>query len=129
MGEAVAIQSDGKIIVVGYSYDGSTFDPSRVLVLRYNSDGHWTLLWRRGWDSYIWPTERWDAAFDLALQGDGKIVVAGQSYRASTGYEVLILRLDAYGILDPSFGEDGVVKYNPVRVLLPLRWPPSQTEK
>src|SRR5687768_8077944 len=35
-GLAVALQSDGKIVVVGKSYDGSNFD---FALARYNSDG------------------------------------------------------------------------------------------
>lgn len=49
------------------------------------------------------------AVLDAALQADGRIVVAGSGVRADQGAEIGLVRLTSRGLLDPSFGVDGVV--------------------
>jgi uncharacterized delta-60 repeat protein len=46
----------------------------------------------------------------MVVQGDGKIVVAGEAYRPTDGggtYQVAVVRYDMHGALDPSFGKSG----------------------
>jgi uncharacterized delta-60 repeat protein len=50
-----------------------------------------------------------DAAYDLAIQPDGKIVVAGNSYGGFGGPDFALARYLPNGTLDPSFGSDGTV--------------------
>jgi uncharacterized delta-60 repeat protein len=47
---------------------------------------------------------------DLALQADGKIVLAGSSYTDASGRDFALARLGVNGSLDPSFGTAGTVK-------------------
>jgi uncharacterized delta-60 repeat protein len=48
-------------------------------------------------------------AHDIALQADGKIVVAGYADHAIASDSIMLARLDRNGQLDPSFGEGGYV--------------------
>jgi uncharacterized delta-60 repeat protein len=54
-----------------------------------------------------------DSASDAALQPDGKLVVVGKTYIPVSGgishTEFAVLRYNADGSLDPSFGGDGIV--------------------
>lgn len=97
---AVALQADGKILVVGAtSSDESGED---VAVLRYNADGSFDntfsddgqLLSDLGGD---------ETAADVALQADGKLVVAGES---DAGFA--LFRYTSDGALDESFADQGV---------------------
>jgi len=75
-GNSVAIQSDGKIVVAGSSKNGTNYD---FALTRYNSDG--TLDSTFSGDGI--QTTAIGAGDDygpsVALQSDGKIVVAGTS--------------------------------------------------
>src|SRR4026207_2315585 len=75
-GNALALLPDGKIIVAGAAFKTLATPPDFALV-RYNSDG--------GLDG-IKPTDiagGTDEAFDLAVQSDGKVVLAGRSFRSN----------------------------------------------
>ena len=106
-GTAVALQDDGRIVVAGYSESGTG---RRFAVGRYNSDGSLD----PGFDgdgkvtTAIGPGSR-DEAYDVALQPDGKIVVAGDSYDAAGKSHFAIVRYNPDGSLDTSFDGDGKV--------------------
>lgn len=103
---AVALQPDGKIVAAGISLGLSYGD---LTVVRYNTDG--TL--DNTFDTNGIATLELgfvEEAWDVALQPDGKIVVAG-TFRAPTlGIEdMLVVRLLSNGIIDSTFGNNGVV--------------------
>ena len=50
-----------------------------------------------------------EVATAVAIQPDGKIVVAGYTTNGATGYDAAVYRLKANGSLDKSFGGDGKV--------------------
>jgi uncharacterized delta-60 repeat protein len=50
-----------------------------------------------------------DDAFSIAIQQDGKIVVAGATLNSSSGYDFCIIRYNSDGSLDPLFGNNGKV--------------------
>lgn len=110
VGNAIAIQPDGKIVVAGYTGNGGR--ETDVLILRYNPDG--TLdntFGDNGVVTYDSPTSEHDEARAVALQEDGKIVAVGYNDKFE-GYElenVLVIRLNADGSLDNTFGTSGVV--------------------
>ncbi|MCJ7545855.1 MAG: hypothetical protein MUP30_03355 [Deltaproteobacteria bacterium] len=108
-GSGVALQPDGKIIVVGDSY----YDKSReVLVLRCNSDGSLDNSFGKGGvATYRSQTkENKDLSFGVKLQSDARIVVVGSTHNGKN-YEPMILRYNRDGSLDSSFGKGGVVTY------------------
>jgi len=91
---AVAIQTDGKIVVAGYKSNGTNND---FAVARYNNDGS---LDESFSSDGIQTTDFGsnESAQSIALQPDGKIVVAG-SYA--------LARYNANGSLDVTFGNNG----------------------
>lgn len=94
----VAVQPDGAIVVVGRA--GGQFALAR-------HKRHGALDTSFGGDGKV-RTEFWlgDAgAVDVAIQPDGKILVAG-----STAGEWAVARYEADGTLDTSFGRDGKVR-------------------
>ena len=107
-GHAVAIQPDGKIVVVGETINGANFD---VIILRFNSNG--TLDSTFSGDGIAtYDSGSYDYGRAVAIQADGKIVVVGSNYNPWVEGNILILRYDKNGILDKTFGNDGVVKYD-----------------
>jgi uncharacterized delta-60 repeat protein len=102
--DSVAVQSDGKIVVAGrmrYGIDGS---PYKFALARYNTDG--TLDTTFGPGGLVITFFSTDAgAHGMALQSDGKIVVAGD-----VGMQDFALaRYNTDGSLDSSFGQSGEV--------------------
>src|SRR5205823_305603 len=105
-GEGLALQTDGKIVVAGYSFNPSGKNRAEFTVLRYNPDG--TLDSGFGESgkvtSEIGRTS--DTANSVALQSDGKIVVAG--YAGAPGNnDFAVARYNANGSLDTSFNGTG----------------------
>jgi uncharacterized delta-60 repeat protein len=108
---ALAVQGDGRIVVVGYHYDNA-LPPYHVAIeiFRLMPDGSLDASFGAGGIAPVsFAESAW--AFDVALQPDGKIVVAG--FIEAPYANFLVMRLDANGALDPSFGSGGVVIDNP----------------
>ena len=118
-GSAVALQPDGLIVVAGQSWTESAFDG--VVVLRYEPegvlddtfgiDGVATAEFTAGTDG------GGDGAGGVALQPDGKIVIAGDAggaaeYTSRFG----LARFRDDGVLDATFADDGVVRTNFTRL-------------
>ena len=120
---AMALASDGKIVVVGQSTVGNILFPEpEMLVMRFNSDGtidnsfsdDGRVLFDLG-DGFSTT-----AGFDVAIQPDGMIVVVGTAYKIPD-WDFVVIRLSANGSLDrrlveplsgivlnPGFASDGV---------------------
>jgi uncharacterized delta-60 repeat protein len=108
---AVAVQTDGKIVVAGGSaYD--TVDPKWALA-RYNPDGTLDTTFGGG-DGRVTTnfTSHEDAIYGVAIQSDGKIVAAGDAGLRTGNSKFALARYEANGTLDPSFGGDGKVRTN-----------------
>lgn len=107
----IAIQSDGKIVAVGYVFDGATIN---FVIARYNgTDGSVdTSFGSSGFVSTSINSE--SAAKSVAIQTDGKIVVAG--YTVDSGFKKFAIvryhgdiSTGTPGTLDTSFGTGGIV--------------------
>lgn len=100
---STAVQSDGKILAVGYSFKGTDYDFS---VVRYNSDGTLDVTFD-GDGKVLTPVgAKNDFAYSVAIQPDGKIVVAGISNNG-TNDDFAVIRYKANGSLDTTFDVDG----------------------
>jgi uncharacterized delta-60 repeat protein len=101
---AVAIQSDGKIVVGGNSHNGSNDD---FALVRYNSDGS---LDTTGFGTGGKVTTAIGSGIDkiskIAIQADGKVVVAGYTHNG-TNYDFALARYTTAGALDSSFNSTG----------------------
>lgn len=101
----VVVQADGKVIVAGSS---SSNVGTRVSLVRYQRDGSLdTTFGNAGKVITAVGTKGNDSAAAIALQRDGKIVVAGASDQAGTGLDFAVLRYNADGSLDATFGNAG----------------------
>ena len=95
----VAVQPDDKLVAVGY--DGS----NRLVVARYTAAGTLDKTFNsRGYTVLAPAGISTLYGHKVALQADGKIVVAGQSTGADSAFDMLIARFNANGSLDTSFG-------------------------
>jgi uncharacterized delta-60 repeat protein len=109
---AVAVQSDSKIViagVAGYPSQSPTF-----LVARYNADGSLdTSFGTGGYTATGFPKGPAHAQA-VAIQSDGKILAAGYEYYATvkgalSTYNFAMARYNANGTLDTTFGNNGEV--------------------
>jgi len=105
VGYGVAIQPDGKLVVVGYSDNG--IESNDVLIMRYNVNGTLDQSFGKGGKRLTPVGEKSDAGRALALQPDGKIVVAGSDFNG-TETNIVLLRYTTSGNLDSSFGFGGM---------------------
>lgn len=108
MANALAVQSDGALVAAGTSTgDRST---QAITVARYIADGHLDMGVRLEL-SYPDSGPAECTATAVALQDDGRIVVAGTAYQppelAGGREDLAIARLTGSGDLDPSFGGGG----------------------
>jgi uncharacterized delta-60 repeat protein len=99
----IVIQPDGRIVVAGTT-DWVTTSNADVLLIRYNVDGSLDASFGTGGvvnlDVGV-PGE----ALSLALQPDGKLVVAGRTFDD----DILVVRYASDGSIDEDFGLGGVV--------------------
>ncbi len=102
---AMALQSDGKMVVVGYSSNGSNDD---FAVARYNVDGSLDSSFGTGGKATVAVGNSTDQAYAVTIQPDGKILVAGNSYNGSN-MDFAVIRLNTDGSLDTNFSGDGKV--------------------
>ena len=106
----VALQSDGKIVVAGISSTGLS-SSNNFMVARLNSNGTLDTSGFGGGTGFVttdFGSNRADTAFDVAIQSDGKIVLAGQA-TIGTVQQFGLARYNANGSLDTSFDGDGRV--------------------
>jgi uncharacterized delta-60 repeat protein len=94
--KAIALQADGKIVAAGAG-------PGHFALARYTSDGRLDPSFGLG-GVVITDVGGDDTANAVAVQPDGKIVVAGWSDR-----QFALARYLSNGQLDPSFGKGGTV--------------------
>lgn len=100
IGYAVALQPDGKIVVAGQG-------GGNAAVARLLTDGSLDPTFSGGLVSSDWGGS--DVALAVAVQPDGKIVLAGRVLSAGQE-EFAVARLAADGSRDGSFGAGGVVR-------------------
>jgi uncharacterized delta-60 repeat protein len=111
---ATLVQADGKILVLGSSTStGST--GANIVVQRFNADG--TLDTTFGADGNSDGSPDGVVSLDLgagsdegraiALQADGKIVIAGTHTASDNSKNIVVARLSSAGKLDAGFGADG----------------------
>ncbi|MBV9963142.1 MAG: T9SS type A sorting domain-containing protein [Parafilimonas sp.] len=101
---SIVIQADGKIVVAGYTYNGSNSD---IVLLRYRNNGEL--------DTHFNATGEIIADFGdeeapqcMALQPDGKIVLSC-FVGSFPNTDFLTLRFNKNGTVDNKFGVDGRV--------------------
>jgi uncharacterized delta-60 repeat protein len=103
--ESVAIQRDGKIVVVGSTDHKPTTD---IVLIRYDENG--SIDYSFGINGIVITdiNSSLDIGKSLVIQSDGKIIVSGFTHIINKFFMTL-LRYDSNGVLDPTFGNGGIL--------------------
>jgi uncharacterized delta-60 repeat protein len=110
LAQAVALQADGKLVVVGQTYKNNDYSTEDFAVARYNTDGTLDTTFGRGGKVRTDFPGLAAVPSSVVIQTDGKIVVAGGAFPLFTflgNFE--IVRYNPNGSLDRSFGNGGIV--------------------
>ncbi len=102
-GQSVTMQSNGKILVAGYSYNGLNND---FALVRYNSDGSLDTSFSTDGKLTTPINLSADQAYSVTVQSNGKILVAGNSSNG-LNTDFALVRYNSDGSLDASFSGDG----------------------
>ena len=108
---ASVVQADGKIVCAGgtrtqgYSSDFlvARFNTNGWLDTTFSHDGFATVRFEPAANTNFFSS----IAYGVALQPNGKIVVAGYNYGSGGNVDYALARLNADGGMDNSFSEDG----------------------
>ncbi|MDG2307482.1 MAG: hypothetical protein P8R42_23085 [Candidatus Binatia bacterium] len=125
---SLALQPDGKIVAAGYTYTGSSLiydsDAYDMTVVRYESDGSEDATFGVGGVATADFGNSDDEGYAVALQSDGKIVVAGQAYLGggSSGQNFAVARFEADSAPPPGWPS---VTAAAVAVITPLLSDPT----
>jgi uncharacterized delta-60 repeat protein len=103
---AVAVQPDGKIVVVGTARAGANPD---FAVARYDRDGTLDATFGSGGTVTTDISGEFDQATGVALQANGRIVVVGETRGTTAGIDFAVVRYRRDGRLDTAFGDGGIV--------------------
>ena len=106
--QSVAIQSDGKIVVAGSSNDNDVSGDDFALA-RYNTDGSLDTSFDTDGKVTTAIGSSNDRAYSVAIQSNGKIVVAGNSSNGGFNTVFALARYNTDGSLDTSFDTDGKI--------------------
>ncbi len=110
---AVALQADGKSVVVGTTYKNNDYSSEDFVVTRYNTNGTLDATFGRGGKVGTDFPGLSAVPSSVVIQSDGKIVVAGGAFPLFTfAGNFKVVRYNQNGSLDTSFGDGGIVTTN-----------------
>lgn len=110
LGTAIAILSDGKILVAGTG--GAPFS-NQFAVARLNPNGTFDTTFSGSGTVFTSIGDSIDGTNlrkSLAIQPDGKIIVGGTIQFGATGKDFALVRYNSNGSLDSTFGGGGIVQ-------------------
>jgi uncharacterized delta-60 repeat protein len=105
-GAAVAVQPDGKTVVVGSSQDPVDTSNDQFVFSRYLENGSLDPTFGIGGQAAVSFGSGEAAALDIAIQPDGKILAVGYD-EVGGDYDMAIARINANGTLDAGFRGGG----------------------
>ena len=106
----VALRPDGRIVVAGYAVVGGATDH---LIAQFMPDGQQDMGFGTGGVVVRDAGTTWvDIAEAIALQADGRIIVAGYAEATLGGYPIVswLARYTATGTVDASFAANGIAQ-------------------
>ncbi len=104
-GNAVILQPDGKIVLAGSCLNGTSYS---FCALRYNTDGSLDTSFNLTGKVITAVGNRVGYAAGLAVQPDGKLLLAGQCL-GSSDYDFCAVRYLSDGTLDTGFNGSGTI--------------------
>ena len=104
-GNSVILQSDGKILVAGSSFIGN----DKISLIRLNTDGSLDTSFSS--DGKVTSNDNYfiEEGYSMAIQPDGKIIVAGTVYFDSQNSGFVIERYNVDGTIDSTFSSNGII--------------------
>jgi len=111
-GNSVCVDESGRILVAGYSNNVSNED---MVLWRYLEDGSLDVSFDG--DGVVTHHnaaggDRWDEGESVCVDGSGRFIVTGFSYNDGFYPNMALWCYLGSGILDSSFGDNGIVTYN-----------------
>ena len=103
---ALAMTADRHLVVAGLAGNGGRSDWG---VARYGAAGHLDPTFGAGGIVVVPFTAAFDEALAVVPTGP-RLAIAGRIHTAASGDDAGVIRLDANGHLDPTFGSGGVVR-------------------
>ena len=123
---SLVIQPDGKILVSGYASNGDNDD---LALVRYNNDGTLDLTFDEDGKVITDYNNLYNYGNAIALQPDGKIVVAGNTF---TPYDIMVVRyLSGLSVGIVNFSEkniSSIISPNPIKNEATLKYELTQQE-
>lgn len=107
-GQAIGVQSNGRILVAGYTSNGINTD---IALTRHLADGSIDTSFGSGGKVVTDLFNSGEQALDIAIQTDGRILIAGY-FDNGNDNGACVIRYTTEGDLDPSFGSNGLVTYD-----------------
>ena len=103
----LALQNDGKIVVLG----NASFGSREIFLARFNTDG--TIDTSFGTDG-VAKTNSGEKYYSdkIKIQPDGKFVVTGYNDISFSDFRKIVLRFNSDGTLDQTFSGDGIIQIN-----------------
>lgn len=103
---AVGLQRDGTILFAGGISNGSA--GTDMSLSRFNTDGSLDTTFGNGGRVETDIDNRFDVAYEVVQEPDGKIVVVGQTIAGSNS-DIVVARYTQDGRIDPTFAGDGTL--------------------
>ncbi|MEP7318946.1 MAG: T9SS type A sorting domain-containing protein [Panacibacter sp.] len=103
----LALQTDGKIVVVGYTYNSTTSNYD-VAIARYTTSGVLDNTFDGDGKVTTDIENRDQLGGAIAIQADGKIVVAGDAKNSNNNNDIAVFRYTTTGALDQTFNSTGI---------------------
>jgi uncharacterized delta-60 repeat protein len=103
---SVVALPNGKIIAAGFAKNAG--GKTECAIARYNINGTLDVGFN-GTGKVTVPATDQETLKKLIVQPDGKLLAIGSRYTSNTEYSILLMRFDSTGILDNTFGSNGIV--------------------
>ncbi|HVO74281.1 MAG TPA: T9SS type A sorting domain-containing protein [Ignavibacteriaceae bacterium] len=103
---SISLQSDGKIVAGGISLNGGKY---KLALARYNTDGALDSTFGTNGIVNTQVGSLSTSASSVLIRSDGKIIAAGLLNNNQTSFDPALLRYNADGTLDNTFGTNGVL--------------------
>ena len=106
-GYSTHVMDDGRILVAGFASGGTT--GRDMAVVRFSKNGQLDTSFGSGGMVRVDLGSGQDQAYSVAVDGGGRVVLAGATRTLNGGFDFAVARLNADGSLDGNFGSGGKV--------------------